>query len=143
MLVPPPLRVQQSPVRQGLVIIEALQSSSDTPHSVGFLWMRDQPTQRPLPANTRYSQDTDTHEHGGIRKHNTRKQADADKRGHRGRPNLFTYVTKFSMVEKISYGIFTIEVICRNLSEGTEENHRKFTCDNWCSDRNSNQEHRD
>jgi len=31
------------PVDQGLLIIEALRSHSDTPHSVGLLWTSDQP----------------------------------------------------------------------------------------------------
>jgi hypothetical protein len=34
---------QQSPVGQGLLIIEASRSHSDTPHSVGLLWTSDQP----------------------------------------------------------------------------------------------------
>jgi len=34
----------QSPrVDQGLLIVEALRSHSDTPHSVGLLWASDQP----------------------------------------------------------------------------------------------------
>jgi len=35
--------VQQPPARQGLLIIEASQLHSDTPHSVGLLWTSDQP----------------------------------------------------------------------------------------------------
>jgi hypothetical protein len=35
--------VQQPPVGQGLLIIEASRSHSDTPHSVGLLWTSDQP----------------------------------------------------------------------------------------------------
>ena len=31
------------PVGQGLLIIEASRSNADTPHSVGLLWMSDQP----------------------------------------------------------------------------------------------------
>ena len=41
---------QQPLVGQGLLIIEALRSHSDTPHAVGLLWARDQPdtaTQQP------------------------------------------------------------------------------------------------
>jgi hypothetical protein len=34
---------QQPLVGQGLLIIEASQSHSDTPHSVGLLWTRDKP----------------------------------------------------------------------------------------------------
>jgi hypothetical protein len=33
---------QQPLVDQGLLIIEASRSNSDTPHSVGLLWKRDQ-----------------------------------------------------------------------------------------------------
>jgi len=33
---------QQSPVGQGLLIIEDSRSHSDTPHSVGLLWTSDQ-----------------------------------------------------------------------------------------------------
>jgi len=34
---------QQPPVGQGLLIIEASRSHSDTPNSVGILWTSDQP----------------------------------------------------------------------------------------------------
>ena len=34
---------QLSPVGQGLLIIEAVRSHSDTPHSTGLLWTRGQP----------------------------------------------------------------------------------------------------
>jgi hypothetical protein len=37
------LMVQQPLVGQGLLIIEASRSNSDTPHSVGLLWTSDQP----------------------------------------------------------------------------------------------------
>jgi len=35
--------VQEPPLGQGLLIIEASRSHSDTPHSVGLLWTSDQP----------------------------------------------------------------------------------------------------
>jgi len=35
--------VQQSLFGQGLLLVEASRSHSDTPHSIGFLWMSDQP----------------------------------------------------------------------------------------------------
>jgi len=41
--IPPPFVVQQPLLGQGLLIIEASQSHSDTPHSVGLLWTSDQP----------------------------------------------------------------------------------------------------
>jgi len=37
------LIAQQPPVGQGLPIIEASLSHSDTPHSIGLLWTSDQP----------------------------------------------------------------------------------------------------
>jgi hypothetical protein len=40
--------VQQPIVGQGLLIIEASRSHSDTPHSVGLLWTSDQPRRRDL-----------------------------------------------------------------------------------------------
>jgi hypothetical protein len=43
---------QQPLVGQGLLIIEASRSHSDTPHSVGLLWTSD---------NTQHSQETDIH----------------------------------------------------------------------------------
>jgi hypothetical protein len=42
-------------VGQGLLVVDASLSHSDTPQSVGFLWTRDQPdAERPLPDNTRH-----------------------------------------------------------------------------------------
>jgi hypothetical protein len=38
-----PHMVQEPPLGQGLLIIEALLSHSDTPHSVGLLWTSDRP----------------------------------------------------------------------------------------------------
>jgi hypothetical protein len=35
--------MQQPPVGQGVLTIEASRSHSDTPHSVGILWTGDQP----------------------------------------------------------------------------------------------------
>jgi len=35
--------VEQLVMGQGLLIIEALRSDSDTPHSVGLLWTSDKP----------------------------------------------------------------------------------------------------
>jgi len=37
------------------------------------------PTQRPLPENTQHSQETDFHAPGGIRTHNPRRRAAADR----------------------------------------------------------------
>jgi hypothetical protein len=54
--------VQQPNASQGL-LIEVSRSHSDTPQSVGILWMRDRPglSQRPLPENTQHSPDTNIH----------------------------------------------------------------------------------
>jgi len=43
------------------LIVGASRSHSDTSHSVGLLWIRDRPLQRPLPHKTQCSQETDTH----------------------------------------------------------------------------------
>jgi hypothetical protein len=63
---------QQPQMGQGLLIIEASQSHSDTPHSVGRVIS---PTQRPLPDNTQQSQETHIHAPGGIRTHIPSKRA--------------------------------------------------------------------
>jgi len=48
-------------VGQGL-IIENSRSHTDTPHSIGLLWMSDQPpTKRTAPDNTQHSQETEIH----------------------------------------------------------------------------------
>jgi len=82
--------VQQPPLGQDLLIIEASRSHSDTPHSVGLLWTSDQPD-----AETSTWQHTtlsrDIHVSGGIRTRNSNKQAAADsrlrQRGHWDRQN--------------------------------------------------------
>ena len=68
---------QQPPVDQGLLIIEASRSHSDTPHS-DYFGRVSSLTQRPLPDNTQHSQQTDIHVTGGNRIHNPRKRAAAD-----------------------------------------------------------------
>jgi len=70
---------QQPLLGQGLVIVEALQSHSDTPHSVELVWTSDQTTERFLPENTPHSQDTDIYTPVGIRTINSSKRAAADK----------------------------------------------------------------
>jgi len=47
------LMARQPPVGQSLVIVEASRSHSDTPHSVGLLWMSDLPTQSCAAIGTR------------------------------------------------------------------------------------------
>ena len=77
------------PVDQGLLIIEASWSQSDTPPMVGLLWTGDQS----LPYNTQHSQQTDIHAPVGIRTHNPPKRVAADPhlrpRGHRKGPFLY------------------------------------------------------
>jgi len=48
---------------------------NDAPHSIGLLWMSDQPDVRPLPDNTQHSLQTDNHAPGGIRTHNLSRRA--------------------------------------------------------------------
>jgi len=80
--------VQQPLSGQGLLLIEASLSHSDTPHSVGLLWTSDHPDAETSRAdNTQHSQETDIHALGGIRTHNPGNRASADPRvrlrGHR------------------------------------------------------------
>jgi hypothetical protein len=74
---------RQTIMGQGLLIVEASWSHSDTPHSVGLI----SATQRPLPDNTQHSQATDNNACGGIRTHNPSKRVAVDprlrSRGHR------------------------------------------------------------
>jgi len=68
---------QQPLVGRGLLIIEALPSLSDTPHSVGgLLWTSDQPDAET--STRQHSQGTDMYARGGIRTRNTSKRAAAD-----------------------------------------------------------------
>ena len=66
---------QQPPVCQDLVIIEASRSHDTRYVSSGRMIS---PTQRPLPANTQKSQETDIHAACGIRTRNPSKRATAD-----------------------------------------------------------------
>jgi len=86
---PPPM-AQQPLVSQGLLIIEALTSHSDTPHSTGLLWRSDQPdAENSTRQNTTLTRE-EIHDPGGIRTSNPSKRAAADPRlrpcGHRSRP---------------------------------------------------------
>jgi len=49
-------------------------------HSVGLLWTRDRPSQRPLPHNTQHSQETNIHTPIGLRTYNPSKRTAADPR---------------------------------------------------------------
>jgi hypothetical protein len=72
---------QQPLVVQGLLIIEASRSYSDTPHSVGLLWKSDQPVaETSLPDNTQHSQETDIHTPGRIWTRNPSRRTASDPR---------------------------------------------------------------
>jgi len=93
------LTVWQSPVGQGLLIIDASRSHSDTSHSVGLLWKSDQPdTENPTCQHITHTKDG----HpwcNRFRTRNPRKQAAADPRfrprGHWDRRLLFSVRCKF------------------------------------------------
>jgi hypothetical protein len=70
---------QQHLVGQGLLIIKASRSHSDTPHSDSS-GRGTSPSQRPLPDSTQHSRETDIHVHGGIRTRNPSKRTAADPR---------------------------------------------------------------
>jgi hypothetical protein len=68
----------QPPVGQGLLIIEAPWSYSDTPRSVGLLWTSDQSYAETSTDKTQHSQETDIHAPSEIRTHNSCKRTAAD-----------------------------------------------------------------
>ena len=68
------LMAQQPLVGQNRLIIEALQSHSVIPHSVGLLWTYV----RPDAHNTQHSQEKEIYAPGGIRTHSPSKRAVAD-----------------------------------------------------------------
>ena len=77
--VPPPSYGATAPppqVGQGLLIVEATRSNSDTPHSVGLLWASDQTDAET--STLQHTQETDIHTPGGIRTRNPNKRAAAD-----------------------------------------------------------------
>ena len=89
---------QQPLMGQGLLFIEASQSHSGTPHSVGLLWMSDRPD-----AETSTGQHTtlrtDIHASGGIRTRNPsnkRPQTRALDRAATGIGSDFTGYVKYS-----------------------------------------------
>ena len=53
---------------------------SDTPHSVGLHWTRDQPFAEPLPDNTQHSRGTDIRANGGIENINSSRRAAVNSR---------------------------------------------------------------
>ena len=72
---------QQPSTGQGFLIFEISRSPTDISHAVGLLWTSEQSdAERPLPDNTKHSQETDIHAPGGIRTHNSSKRAAVDLR---------------------------------------------------------------
>ena len=94
--------VQQPPVGQNLLNIEASRSQSDTPHPVGFLRTSDQPdAENSTWQHTTLTRDRQ-HASGGIRNRNPCKRAAAwwhlRPRGHCGRyrmSDLFVNIRKY------------------------------------------------
>jgi hypothetical protein len=79
--------MQQPPVDQDFLTVDASRSYSGTPHSVGIYWTSDQPhADLPLPGTT------DLHAPGGIETRDPSKRTAADPRlrprGHRDRPKF-------------------------------------------------------
>jgi len=68
---------QIPPVGQGLLVIEASRSRSDTPHSVRLLWTSDQPYAETY--TLQHTQKTDIHACCGIRTRTPIRQAAADR----------------------------------------------------------------
>ena len=60
---------------QGLLIIEATLSHSNTPQSVGLLCTSDQPDGETSTCLTQHSQERNIHDPGGIQTHNPRTVA--------------------------------------------------------------------
>ena len=69
--------VQQPQTGQIVLIIEASRSHSDISHLVGLLCKSDKPDAENSD-NTQHSQETDTHDPGGIWTHNPSKRAAAN-----------------------------------------------------------------
>jgi hypothetical protein len=70
---------QQPPVGQGLLVMEASQSHSDTPLSVGLLWTSDQPNAE-ASAWQHTTPKTNVHALSGFQTHSPSKLAVADPR---------------------------------------------------------------
>jgi hypothetical protein len=92
--------VQQPLVGHSLLIVEALRSHLDTPHSVGLLWTSNHPDAETSTWQHTTLKETDIHAPGGIRTLNPSKRAAADPRlrtcGHWDRQSLFLATRKHS-----------------------------------------------
>ena len=84
-------------VGQGLLIIQASRSHSDTQLSVGILWTSDKPDTETSTKkkNTQHSQETDIQAPGGTRTHNPIKRGTTapglKPRGHWVRQTMLVY----------------------------------------------------
>jgi hypothetical protein len=91
----------QPPVGQGLLIIQASRSHSDTPHSVVLLWTSDQPVaETSLPDDTQHSQEADIHAPSGVRIRNPIKPTAADPRL-RGRSHWDAYLVSLIKAKQL------------------------------------------
>jgi hypothetical protein len=63
---------------QGLLVIQASRSNSDTPQPLGIFWWVTSPIQGYVTDNQRHWQETNIHAHGAIRTSNPRKQEAVD-----------------------------------------------------------------
>ena len=68
---------QQSQLDQGILTVKVSLSHSDTQHSVGLLWTRDQPKAE-ISFWQHKTQQADIYAPDGIRTHNPNRQAAAD-----------------------------------------------------------------
>jgi hypothetical protein len=80
---------QQILMGQGLLVLEVSLSKSDTPHSVGLLWLSDQPNAEIFTWQHTTLKETNIHVNGGIWTRNPSKREVAEPRpkprGHRHR----------------------------------------------------------
>jgi len=78
-LLPSPI-TQQPLMGQDILFVKVSRSYSDTPHSVGLLWVSDQPCARNSTCLQQHSQETGNHYTSGIRTRNPSKRTAADPR---------------------------------------------------------------
>ena len=106
---------------------EASRSQSDTPHSVGLLWMYDQLIAGTIHENTQHSLQRDIHTHDGIRAPpHPSQRATADPRlrpcGHRDRPIRFTYLI-FWLTSRFKFNITRVSNSSSDVPVRTDLQH--------------------
>jgi len=99
----------QSLLGQGLLIIEASRSHSDTPHLVGLLWMSDQPdAETSTWQHTALISDRDMNAPSGIRTRNSSKRAAANPHlkpcGQRDRLSVLCHQIVFGLSNQEEWG---------------------------------------